>query len=59
MNNTIIKVEVKCSGYGTQYWETVELTKEDIEELAVAKLQERDYSPSMDPVNVEICLNAN
>lgn len=58
MSKPFIKVELKCHGYANQYWETVEITKEDIEELAVSKVRERDSSPNIEPVSVEVCIGA-
>lgn len=58
MSKPLIKVELKCHGHGNQYWETVEITKDDIEELAVSKMKERDSSPNIEPISVEVCVGA-
>ncbi len=54
MENIKISVEVKCSGFGTAYFETVEITKEDIIQLACDKQREVDASQSITGVKVKI-----
>ena len=54
----MVKVEIKCSGYGQSYWETVQLTKEDLEKCAIEKLREKDSSPNMEPISTTLEIEA-
>lgn len=47
-----IKVEIRCSGQGSKYDRTVEVTRDDIEQLATKKLRETDASVTMHPIDV-------
>ncbi len=48
-----IEVTVKAHGYGDQTRKTVYITREDIEELAIAKLREETAWPNLDVQSVE------
>ena len=51
----MLKVSIRCTGYGNTHDETVELSLEDIENLAISKLQESDASPRMMALDTEVC----
>jgi hypothetical protein len=57
--NEMITVEIKCSGYGASTWETVKLSRSDIERAAMIKLRETDASPNMQAIDVVIQPNAD
>ena len=50
----MVTVEIKTSGHGQSRWEKVDLTSEEIGELAVSKLRKSDASPKMDVVSVKV-----
>ena len=54
----MIKVEINCSGYGQERWETVELSRDEIEQMAIRKLKETDASPRMQAIDVIIEVKA-
>ena len=56
--NEMIKVSVRCSGSGSSYDETVEISREEIEQLACNKMRAMDASPRIEALGTEICLKA-
>lgn len=50
----MIKVEIKCSGHGQERYETVDVSREEIELMAIRKLRETDASPKMHAIDVII-----
>lgn len=51
----IVTIDLKCRGYGASYIKTINLTKDDLEELAVQKMREQDSSTNIDPINIKFC----
>lgn len=54
VQQNMIKVEIKCNGDGGTSWETVRLSRDDIEKLAIDKLRETNSSPKMQATSTTI-----
>lgn len=53
----MILVDIRCSGFGQSYDETVEVTKEEVEQCAIEKLRKTDASERMMVINTSVSLS--